>query len=112
MDQNFLHKFMDHGCGQLGEIRIFLCQRQKVAGTVGVLVKLVQLRLLEYKQLFQLGLFPLIFGTKQLEPFFFQFAHGIGFIQLFNQHIQLGAAPALLGDLAFQLLGRFLLANL
>ena len=40
MNQNFLHKFMDHKGGQLGEIRIFLCQRQKVAGTVGILVKL------------------------------------------------------------------------
>ena len=112
MDQNFLHKFMNHGCGQLCEICIFLCQRQKVAGTVGVLVKLVQLCLLGGKQLFQLGLFLLIFGTQQLEPFFLQLAHGIGFIQLFNQHVQLGAAPALLGDLAFQLLGCFLLANL
>ena len=112
MNQNFLHKFMDHRGGQLGEIRIFLCQRQKVAGTVRVLMELVQLCLLGGKQLFQLGLFLLIFGTQQLEPFFFQFAHGIGFIQLFNQHIQLGAAPALLGDLAFQLLCRFLLANL
>ena len=112
MDQNFLHKFMEHGGGQLGEIRIFLCQRQKVAGTVRVLMKLVQLRLLGDKQLFQFGLFLLIFGTKQLEPFFLQFTHGIGFVQLFNQHIQLGAAFALFGNLAFQLLGRFLLANL
>ena len=75
MNQNFLHKFMDHGGGQLGEIRIFLCQRQKVAGTVGVLVKLVQLRLLGGKQLFQLGLFLFILGTQQLEPFFLQLAH-------------------------------------
>lgn len=74
MDQNFLHKFMEHGGGQLGEIRIFLCQRQKVAGTVRVLMKLVQLRLLGDKQLFQFGLFLLIFGTKQLEPFFLQLA--------------------------------------
>ena len=77
MDQNFLHKFMEHGGGQLSEIRIFLCQRQKVAGTVRVLMKLVQLRLLGDKQLFQFGLFLLIFGTKQLEPFFLQFTHGI-----------------------------------
>ena len=83
-----------------------------MACTVGVLVKLVQLCLLGGKQLFQLGLFLFILGTQQLEPFFLQLAHGIGFIQLFNQHIQLGAALALLGDLAFQLLGHFLLANL
>ena len=36
-------------------IRIFLRQRQKVAGTVRILVKLVQLCLLGCKQLFQLG---------------------------------------------------------
>ena len=83
-----------------------------MAGTVRILMELIQLCLLGGKQLFQLRLFLLIFGTQQLEPFFFQFAHGIGFIQLFNQHIQLGAALALFGDLAFQLLGRFLLANL
>ena len=103
---------MEHGGGQLGEIRIFLCQRQKVAGTVRILVKLIQLCLLGGKQLFQLRLFLLIFSTQQFEPFFLQLAHGIGFIQFFNQHIQLGAALALLGDLAFELLGRFLLANL
>ena len=112
MNQNFLHKFMDHGGGQLGEIRIFLCQRQKMAGTVGVLVKLVQLRLLGGKHLFQLGLFLFILRTQQLEPFFLQLAQGIGFVQLFNQHVQLGAAPALFDNLAFQLLCRFLLANL
>lgn len=75
-------------------------------------LKLIKLCLLGSEQLFQLGLFLFILRTQQLEPFFLQLAHGIGFVQLFNQHVQFGAAPALFGNLAFQLLCRFLLAKL
>ena len=60
---------MDHRGGQLGEICIFLCQRQKVTGTVRVLMELVQLRLLGGKQLFQLGLFLLILDVYKRQGY-------------------------------------------
>ena len=36
---DFLHELVDHGRGQLGKIRVLLCQLQKLLGPVGVLRK-------------------------------------------------------------------------
>lgn len=47
-----------------------------------------------------------------LEPLFLQFAHRIGFVQLFNEYVQLRNPFLCLGNLALQLSGGLLLAHL
>ena len=89
MDKNPIHEFIQHSRSQLREIRVLLCQCQKLSCPFRVLLELLQIRLVCRQNFFQLCLLLFVFTAQKRKALFFQTAHGIGFIELFNQHIQL-----------------------
>ena len=89
VDDDFLNKFVDHGRGQLGEIRVLLCQLQKLLGTVGVLRKGRHLRFHFGDGCCQCFLFRLIFRQQAVEPLAGNAPDGKGFIELLDDGVQL-----------------------
>ena len=112
MDDDLLHELVDHGRGQLGKIRVLLCQLQKLLGPVGVLRKGRHLRFHFRDGCCQRFLLRLIFRQQAVEPLAGNAPDGKGFIELLDDGIQLGNPLFLLVQLPLGFLGGFRLAQL
>ena len=89
MYDNFLHELVNHGCGQLGKIRVLSCQLQKLLGTVGVLRKGGHLRFHFGDRFRQRFLLRLIFCQQAVKAFAGNAPDGEGLIELLDDGIQL-----------------------
>ena len=112
VDDDFLHELVDHGRGQLGKIRVLLCQLQKLLGPVGVLRKGRHLRFHFRDGCCQRFLLRLIFRQQAVEPLAGNAPDGKGFIELLDDGIQLRNPLFLLVQLPLGFLGGFRLAQL
>lgn len=112
VDDDFLHELVDHGRGQLGKIRVLLCQLQKLLGPVGVLRKGRHLRFHFRDGCCQRFLLRLIFRQQAVEPLAGNASDGKGFIELLDDGIQLRNPLFLLVQLPLGFLGGFRLAQL
>ena len=112
VNDDFLHELVDHGRGQLGKIRVLLCQLQKLLGPVGVLRKGRHLRFHFRDGCCQRFLLRLIFRQQAVEPLAGNAPDGKGFIELLDDGIQLRNPLFLLVQLPLGFLGGFRLAQL
>ena len=112
VDDDFLNKLVDHGRGQLGEVRVLLCQLQKLLGSVGVLGKGGHLRFHFGDRFRQCFLLRLIFRQQTVEAFAGNAPDGKGFIELLDDGIQLRNPLFLLVQPPLGFLGRFCLSQL
>ena len=112
VDDNLLHELVDHGRGQLGEVRIILCQLQKLPGSVGVLRKGRHLRFHFGDGCCQRFLLRLIFCQQNVKPLAGDTTDGKGFIELLDDGVQLRNPLFLLVQLPLGFLGGFRLAQL
>ena len=112
VDDDFLNKLVDHGRGQLGEVRVLLCQLQKLLGSVGVLGKGGHLRFHFGDGRCQRFLLRLIFCQQTVKALISDAPDGKGFIEFFDDGVQLGNAFLVLAQLPLGILGRFRLPQL
>ena len=112
VDDDFLNKLVDHGCSQLGEVRVLPCQLQKLLHTGGVLRKSGQLFFCFCDRGLQRFLLGFVICQQTVKAFIGNTTDGKGFIELFDDSIQLGNPLFLLVQLPLGVLGRFRLLKL
>ena len=109
---DFLHELVDHGRGQLGKIRVLLCQLQKLLGPVGVLRKGGHLRFHFGDGRCQRFLLIFVICQQTVKAFTGNAPDGKGFIELLDDGIQFGNPLFLLVQPPLGFLGRFCLPQL
>ena len=112
MDDDFLNKLIDHGRGQLGKIGVLLCQLQKLLHTGGVLCESGQLFFRFCDSSLQRFLLGFVICQQAVKAFIGNAPDGKGFIELFDDGVQLGNALFVLAQLSLGILGRFCLLEL
>ena len=112
VDDDFLHELVDHGRGQLGEVRVLLCQLQKLLGSVGVLRKGGHLHFHFRDGYCQRFLLRLIFRQQTVKAFSGNAPDSKGFIEPLDDGVQLRNPLFLLVQPPLGFLGRFCLPQL
>ena len=112
VDDDFLNKLVDHGRGQLGEVRVLPCHLQKLLHTGGVLCESGQPFFRFCDRGLQRFLLGFVICQQTVKAFIGDAPDGKGFIELFDDSIQLGNALFVLTQLSSGVLGRFCLPEL
>ncbi len=112
VDDDFFNELVDHRVGQLGEIGILPCKLQKLLHTGGVLCESGQLFFRFCDRYLQRFLLGFIVRKQAVKTFIGDAPDGKGFIELFDDGVQLGNALFVLVQLSLGVLGRFCLPEL
>ena len=112
MDDDFLNKLIDHGRGQLGKIGVLLCQLQKLLHAGTVLCESGQLFFCICDRGLQRFLLGFVICQQTVKAFIGNASDSKGFIELFDDGVQLGNALFVLIQLSSGVLGRFCLPEL
>ena len=112
VDDDFLNKFVDHGRGQLGEIRVLPCQLQKLLHTGTVLCESGQPFFRFCDRGLQRFLLGFVIRQQTVKAFIGDASDSKGFIELFDDGVQLGNALFVLAQLSLGIFGRFRLPEL
>lgn len=92
MDNNFVNKLVDHRGGQLGKVSVFLCQRKELRRTVGIFLKSGYLLFGLRNRYLKRFLFRFILCQQAVKAIFRNAPDSKGFVELFDDGIQLGNA--------------------
>ena len=112
VDDDLFNEFVDHRRGQLGEIRVLLRQGKELFRTGRIFLKRGQVRFgLVYGSV-QLLLFRLIVRQQAVKAFGADPANGKGFVELFDDPVQLVPALAVLVQLSLRFFSGVLLPDL
>ena len=112
VDDDFLNKFVDHGRGQLGEIRVLPCQLQKLLHTGTVLCESGQPFFRFCDRGLQRFLLGFVIRLQTVKAFIGDAPDSKGFIELFDDGVQFGNVFLVLAQLPLGILGRFRLLEL
>ena len=112
MDDDFLNKLVDHGRGQLRKIGILPCQLQKLLHTGTVLCESGQPFFRFCDRNLQRFLLGFVIRQQTVKAFIGDASDSKGFIELFDDGVQLGNALFVLAQLSLGIFGRFRLPEL
>jgi len=112
VDDDFLNKLVDHGCSQLGEVRVLPCQLQKLLHTGGVLRKSGQLFFCFCDRGLQRFLLGFVICQQTVKALIGNAPDSKGFIELFDDGVQLSNTLFVLAQLSLGIFGRFHLPEL
>ena len=112
MDDDFLNKLVDHGRGQLREVGVLPCQLQKQLHTGTVLCESRQLFFRFCDRGLQRFLFGFVICQQTVKAFIGNASDSKGFIEFFDDGVQLGNTLFVLAQPSLGVLGRFCLPEL
>ena len=105
VDDDFLNKFVNHGRSQLGKIGVLPCQLQKLLHAGGVLCESGQLFFGFCDRGLQRFLLRFVICQQTVKAFIGNATDSKGFIELFDDGVQLGNALLVLAQLSLGILG-------
>ena len=112
VDDDFLNKLIDHGRGQLGKIGVSPCQLQKLLYTGTVLCESGQPFFRFCDRGLQRFLLGFVIRQQTVKAFIGDAPDSKGFIELFDDGVQLGNTLFVFAQLSLGILGRLCLSKL
>ena len=112
VDDDFLNKLVDHGRGQLREVGVLPCQLQKQLHTGGILCESGQLFFRFCDRGLQRFLLGFVICQQTVKALIGNAPDSKGFIELFDDGVQLGNTLFVFAQLSLGILGRLCLSKL